>query len=228
MRVLRSIVVTAGSAGLLALGVVTAAPASAGNVTVSVLNSSVYQYLKTCSSTTGCNVISTTQLNFEFQLSGPVNNRVVLDYRVTHDTAIDGEDFNVPMTGQITIRANINSYDLQVPVVDESEFGITTTFTIAITKVQTRGVSSAGGPATGTIYGGNVALDCSYSHYTATSMSLACTGRPSTQTWHMDLTCIFFGRAIGVGSEVTGEGTSLATCPTGYRNFGTGALEIDS
>jgi len=44
----------------------------------------------------------------------------------------------------------------------------------------------------------------------------------------MDLTCIFFGRAVGVGGEVTGEGTSSATCPGGYRNFGTGALKIDS
>jgi hypothetical protein len=111
--------------------------------------------------------------------------------------------------------------------VNEGEFGTTKTFTIAITKVVTGGVGVTGGPATGTIYGGNVPLDCSYSNYTDRSMSLTCTGRPATQTWNMNLLCAGFKVAYGVGNEVTGEGTSSATCPS-QLNTGEGFLEVDS
>jgi hypothetical protein len=227
MRSLRRIVVAAGSAGLLALGVATAAPASASGVTVSVLSDSYYQYLKTCSSTSDCNNVSSTQLNFFFQISKLVSYPVTIDYQVTNGTAVDGVDFNVPMTGHVTIAANNSYYDLQVPLVNEGEFGTTKTFTIAITKIETKGVGISGGPAIGTIYGGNVALDCSYSNFTDRSMSLTCTGRPATQTWHMNLECAAFRIYIGIGNEVTGVGTSSATCPGGL-NTGEGYLVIDS
>jgi hypothetical protein len=227
MRTLRTVIVAAGSAVLLGLGLVSAAPASASDVTVSVLSDSYYQYLKTCPSSTDCNVVSSTELNFFFQISRLVSYPVTLDYKVTNGTAVDGEDFNVPMTGQVTIAANNSYYDLQVPLVNEGEFGITTTFTIAITKVETKGVGVTGGPATGTIDGGNVALDCSYSNPAERSMSLTCDGRPAAQAWHMNLLCAAFKIYIGIGNEVTGEGTSSATCPGGI-NTGEGFLVIDS
>ena len=227
MRALRKIVIAAGCTGLLAIGVATAAPAWASSATVSVLSDSYYQYLKTCSSTTDCNTISGTQLDFFFQLSKLVSYSVTLDYQVTNGTAVDGVDFNVPMTGQVTIAAGDSFYDLEVPLVNEGEFGTTKTFTIAITKVVTGGVGVTGGPATGTIYGGNVPLDCSYSNYTDRSMSLTCTGRPATQTWNMNLLCAGFKVAYGAGNEVTGEGTSSATCPS-QLNSGEGFLEVDS
>ena len=227
MQILRSIIVAAGSASLLALGVVTAAPASASDVTVSVLGDSYYQYLKTCPSTSDCNNVSSTQLNFFFQISKLVSYPVTLDYKVTNGTAVDGVDFNVPRTGQITIAANDSYYDLQVPLVNEGEFGTTKTFTVAITKIVTKGVGIAGGPATGTIYGGNVPLDCNFSNPQVRSMSLTCTGRPPTQTWHMNLLCAAFKIYIGTGNEVTGEGTSSATCSGGI-NTGEGFLVVDS
>jgi hypothetical protein len=74
---------------------------------------------------------------------------------------------------------------------------------------------------------GNVPLDCSYSNYTDRSMSLTCTGRPATQTWNMNLLCAGFKVAFGAGNEVTGEGTSSATCPS-QLNSGEGFLEVDS
>jgi hypothetical protein len=213
LRALRKIVIAAGCTGLLAIGVATAAPAWASSATVSVLSDSYYQYLKTCSSTTDCNTISGTQLDFFFQLSKLVSYSVTLDYQVTN--------------GQVTIAAGDSFYDLEVPLVNEGEFGTTKTFTIAITKVVTGGVGVTGGPATGTIYGGNVPLDCSYSNYTDRSMSLTCTGRPATQTWNMNLLCAGFKVAYGAGNEVTGEGTSSATCPS-QLNSGEGFLQVDS
>jgi hypothetical protein len=227
MSILGKVAAAAGTASIMALGGFTATAASASDITVSVQGDAYYQYLKTCPSTTNCNNIYSTQLNISFQVSQLVSYPVTLNYKITNGTAVDGRDFNVPMTGQITIPAGQSFYDLAIPLVNEGEFGTTKTFTITITKVTTPHVGISGGPATGTIYGGNVPLDCSYSNPAERSMSLTCTGRPATQTWHMNLLCVGFKGYIGVGNEVTGEGTSSATCPSG-ENTGEGFLVIDS
>jgi len=227
MRALRTIAAASGSTILLALGLATAAPALASSVTVSVEDGANNQYLKTCTSASDCNVVNSTQIDIPFQISAPQSNPVTVDYQVRNGTAVDGVDFNVPMTGQVTIAAD-NSYGyLLVPLVNEGEFGTTKTFTVVITKVETKGIGISGGPGTGTIYGGDVPLDCSYSNYTDRSMSLTCTSRPATQTWQMSLLCIAFGAYEFSGNEVTGDGTSSATCLRGL-NSGRGYFTIDS
>ena len=185
-----------------------------------------YQYLKVCDSSTDCNNVLSTEMGFLFQISLLVPYSVTINYKVTNGTAINGVDFNTPTTGQVTIPANTSNTSLLVPLVNEGEFGTSKTFTVTITAVN-HGLGVTGGPATGDILGGNVALDCSYSNYGYRSMSLTCTARPVNQTWHMNLLCAGFRVDIGIGNEVTGEGTSSAVC-TSQINTGEGFLEIDS
>jgi hypothetical protein len=185
-----------------------------------------FQYLKTCVSSTDCNTVQATNLPFLFQTSPVLPYSVTISYQVTNGTAINGVDFNTPATGQVTIPANAGNAGLLVPLVNEGQFGTSKTFTVTITGVN-HGLGIIGGPATGDILGGNVALDCSYSNYGYRSMSLTCTARPVNQTWHMNLLCAGFRVDIGIGNEVTGEGTSSAVC-TSQINTGEGFLEIDS
>jgi hypothetical protein len=226
MRAIRRIILAVGAAGMLGVSMLTAAPAWASSPNVYVDGDSYYQYLKTCDSTTGCNTILPTSLAFIFQVSLLVPYSVTINYKVTNGTAINGVDFNTPATGQVTIPANTSNASLVVPLVNEGQFGTSKTFTVTITGVN-HGLGVTGGPATGDILGGNVPLDCSYSNYAIRSMSLTCTARPANQTWQMNLLCAGFKIDIGIGSEVTGDGTSSAVCQS-QDNTGEGFLEVDS
>jgi len=175
-----------------------------------------YQYLKTCVSSTDCNTVQATNLPFLFQTSPVLPYSVTISYQVTNGTAINGVDFNTPATGQVTIPANAGNAGLLVPLVNEGQFGTSKTFTVTITGVN-HGLGIIGGPATGDILGGNVPLDCNYSHYTERSMSLTCAARPADQTWQMNLLCLAFKASVGTGNEVTGDGTSSAACFSGLN-----------
>ena len=70
--------------------------------------------------------------------------------------------------------------------------------------------------ATGAIEGGNIATDCSFTYGGGLTLSLGCTGRPATQVWYLDVYCGQTSHGLPSftpGNEVTGEGTSTATCP---------------
>jgi len=226
MRVFRRISLAVGAAGMLGLSMLVAAPAWAGTPSVYVDGDGNYQYLKTCESSTNCNTVQPTTLPILFQITSAVPYAVTINYKVTNGTAINGVDFNTPATGQVTIPANGGNAGLVIPLVNEGQFGTSKTFTVTITGVN-HGLGIVGGPATGDILGGNVPLDCSYSNYTQRSMSLTCTARPASQTWHMNLLCLAFKASVGIGNEVTGDGTSSAACFSGL-NSGVGYFEIDS
>ena len=100
----------------------------------------------------------------------------------------------------------------------------TKTFNFLVTGTSVPATTDNG---TGTIYpGAQIPNDCSLAYVSSKSKSLTCTGRPSGQEWDFDLLCpdapSFFRNAMG--NEVTGDGTSTATCIDGTA-YDTGDFE---
>lgn len=229
MRVFRRIVLGGASVGLLGLGMMFGLPAHAsGNVTVSVQSESDWQFLRTCASASQCNVVSTEPLPVFFLASASQSSPLTIYYQVINGTAVDGVDFNVAATGSVTIPAGTNGGLLDVPVVNHGEYGGSRTFTVKITGAS-RPIT-IGSPGTETILGGNVPSDCSFTYNSTVSLSLTCTGRPGSQSWYMQLRCRALNEWIlANGNNVTGEGTSTATCTEGtIEENGLGFLIINS
>ena len=210
----------AAGAALLAAGILSAAPAYAGSGdhTAYVQDGSGPQYVKSCSSPSTCNSIAAGQMQIQFGRTGTLSwvahqPALGIFYQITNGTAVDGVDFNVPATGEVVIPAGQYIQDLTVPLVNEGEFGTSKTFTIQITGT-TSPITISQGTATGTITGGNVPLDCSFTYISSSSQSLTCSGRPATQTWNLRALCLSgFKFLPGNGNQVTGDGTStLANC----------------
>ena len=148
-------------------------------------------------------------------------------YKIINGTAVDGTDFNTPATGEVTIATNTNYAFLNVPLVNEKEFGTSKTFTVEITGT-TSPITISTGTATNTITGGNIPQDCSFTYISTTSQSLTCTTRPASQVWSIEVHCkANMGPPwISVtGSHVTGDGTSTVS---GCTELNSGSFVSDS
>jgi hypothetical protein len=222
---IRRAIVGAAAAGLLLFGLAPAAPAlaSSGNV-VTIYGTSSYQYVLTCSPSQ-CNVQSPTELQFQVGINNPQSKPVTVGYKITNGTATAGVDFTGPLTGTVTIAAGAYSTYLYIPVVNEGAPDATETFTVAPTSSS---VPATFGPAaTGTIYSqAQIPSDCTMTYLTIggyQGLSLTCTQRPPTQTWHFDVYCVPYGLHLHVGNTVTGDGTSSINCyglvPEGTGTF---------
>jgi hypothetical protein len=223
------------AAGLLAAGAAviatTPAYADSGTHTVGVTTGSANQYLKSCQTQSTCNEVTAGGLSVQFARTGAlawVEHQPALGvfYEIINGTAVDGTDFNTPMTGEAIIPAGQwVGNDLVIPLVNEGQYGTSKTFTIEITGT-TSAITISPGSATATILGGTVPLDCSFTWISGSSQSLTCTQRPATQVWNIEAYCranmggIIFPQA---GNQVTGEGTStvssVCTNPFGQTFF---------
>jgi hypothetical protein len=220
------------AAGLLAAGFMAATPAYAasGNQTAYVFAGTGNQYLKSCNSPGTCNAVTAGTLELEFGRSGtpsPPQTDLGVFYHIINGTAVDGTDFNTPVTGEAIIPAGQWIVDLTVPLVNEQQFGTSKTFTVEITGT-TKPITVSPASSTATILGGNVPLDCSFTYISGTSQSMTCTQRPATQVWNIQAWC---RTNMGPpflpmnGSQVTGDGTStLSNCTELNR----GTFNIDS
>ena len=216
------------AAGLLAAGVTAVAPAYADSGTGAyVTGGEGNQYILSCDSASTCNTTTAGTLEIQFGRGSNVKSALGIYYQIINGTAVDGTDFNTPATGEAIIPANQYVTDLIVPLVNERQFGTSKTFTVKITGT-TSPTTITTGPATNTILGGNVPLDCSFTYISGTSQSMTCTQRPATQVWDIHAWC---KTNMGPpflpqdGSQVTGDGTStLSNCP----ELNSGTFIIDS
>jgi hypothetical protein len=216
------------AAGLLAGGLIAAAPAPAyaASATVSVQDSGSSQFTIRCDSQSTCNTNTVGPLLIQFNRTGSFRQAQGIFYKITNGSAVDGTDFNIPATGEVIIPAGQAIADLSVPLVYEGLFGAIKSFTIAITGTSPSATVTQS-TATAFIDPGNIPPDCSFTWITSSSQSLTCTQRPATQAWHAQFYCLTppFNRFAMAGNEVTGEGTStVSNC----SNVGDGSLIIDS
>jgi hypothetical protein len=214
------------AAGLLAAGLIAAvsAPAHAASATVSVQDSGAPQFIVRCDSQSTCNTITVGPLLIQFNRTGSTRQAQGIFYKITNGTAVDGRDFNIPATGEVTIPAGQFNTDLSVPLVYEGLFNATQSFTIAITGTSPSATVTQS-TASALISGGTMPADCSFTWISSSSQSVTCTGRPATQAWHSQFYCINFpfNRYAMDGNEVTGEGTStVSNCP----NVGDGSINL--
>jgi hypothetical protein len=203
---------------LVAGSILAAAPAHAASPYTYVQDSVGLQYDKTCASSSTCNTITPGAVDVEFGRTGSTAQALGIYYKIINGTAVNGVDFNTPATGEEIIAAGQYIGDLSVPAIYEGMFGTSKYFTIAITGTSSP-ITIQQSTATGTIEGGNVPPDCSFTHLGGSSLAMDCTGRPPTQVWNLAAQC---GLGIMQGgarsNDVTGDGTSTGTCSGVLRN----------
>jgi len=211
----------------------TPAYADSGTHTVYVSTGSANQYLKSCSSPSTCNAVTAGTLQVQFGRTGTlswVQGQPALGvfYKIINGTAVDGTDFNTPVTGEAIIPAGQwVGNALVIPLVNEGQFGTSKTFTVEITGT-TSPITISPGTATATILGGNVPPDCSFTYISGSSQSMSCAQRPATQVWNDEASCRsnMGGFLIPeAGNQVTGDGTS--TISSSCSLIG-GTFQIDS
>jgi hypothetical protein len=203
------------AAGLLAAGVMASAPAYAGSSnTVYVSTGSANQYLQFCQSASTCNEQQAGTLNVQFARTGNTKSALGVFYEIINGTAVDGTDFNTPMTGEAIIPAGqIVASALVIPLVNEHQYGTSKSFNVEITGT-TSPITISPGTATATILGGNVPPDCAFTWISTTAQSMTCTARPATQVWRNQNECKANMGGFFIpqpGNNVTGDGTSTIT-----------------
>jgi hypothetical protein len=207
MRFGKTITAAMGAA-LVAGSVLAAAPAHAASSSVEIQPGTALQYDKSCLSASACNQTAAGDVELSFSRSGSLTQPLGVFYKVINGTAVNGVDFNTPVTGEAIIPAGLTYAFVEVPLVNEGMFGTTKTFTSEITGTSAP-IKILISTATDTILGGNVPTDCSFTFLSGTSQSLTCTSRPATQVWHLKTACGDFRYAYG--NDVTGDGTSTVT-----------------
>jgi hypothetical protein len=181
----------------------------------------------TCASASTCNTITTGTEEIAFGRTGSTTSSLGIYFKVVNVTAVNGVDFSTPATGEEIIAAGQTTADLSIPLLDSGLFDAYKYFSVEITGTTTP-ITISNSTATGGIEGGNVPSDCSFTYEGGLSLALSCTARPPTQVWNLEVYCGLFihGIPTGVaGNEVTGDGTSTATCS---KEIEAGYLEIDS
>jgi hypothetical protein len=206
---------TAALGAVLAAGsILAAAPAYATQNTVYVNGGVAPDFGVSCSSASTCNEITTSTVDTYFIRTGSTASSLGVYYKIINGTAVDGRDFNIPATGEVIIPAGQTSTDMLIPTLydglwDSSDL----TYGIEITGTTTP-ITISGRSTQSLISTGNIPSDCSFAWEGGTSLALNCTGRPSTQAWELQAVCTILPGRSAYGNEVTGEGTSTASCGT--------------
>lgn len=205
-RFRRTAAILMGLGAVIALTVVSAVPASAHGTDIMIDSASSYQYYLYCDESQTpppCNLQGSEQLVFDVWNAdgGPAST---VGYTIINGSAVDGVDFNIPMTGTINVPEGGGTGALIVPVINEGGPDATETFTVKL---------STGATATGTILPqAEVPSDCSLSAVGNTGISMTCTNRPAGQTWWDYAWCPAFKIVLREGNQVTGNGTSTVNC----------------
>lgn len=205
------------AAAAMALGALALVPTAqaAQPQTFTVGDTSAYEYTKDCS-TQGppfaCTSNSTIML-FEILTYPTVRRDVTFGYRIEAITATEGVDY-IGTTGTTVMRANTNFAFVQIPIIMDGVAEPSETLRFRITS------SSIGGNindiGTGTIVNdGQIPADCTLTRPSLMVTSMACTNRPPTQRWQIEITCYDgggWGYVRATGEIITGNGTSTAVC----------------
>jgi hypothetical protein len=170
---------TAALGAVLAAGSILAAtPAHATQNTVGVKGGVGTDFGVSCTSASTCNTISTGLVDTYFIRTGSTASSLGVYYKIINGTAVNGVDFNTPVTGEAIIPAGLTYAFVEVPLVNEGYYGSSTkTFTSEITGTSSP-INILISSTTDTIDGGNVPTDCSYTFLSDISQSLTCTSRP--------------------------------------------------
>jgi hypothetical protein len=208
---------------LVAGSILAAAPAHAAQNTVGVKGGVGADFNVSCTSASTCNEISTGTLDTYFERTGSTASSLGVYYKIINGTAVDGRDFNIPATGEVVIPAGQTVTDMLIPMVYDGLFDASDlSFGIEITGTTTP-ITISNGSTSSLIEPGNIPSDCSFIWEGGSSLALQCTGRPSTQVWDLQALCTVFPTRSAYGNEVTGEGTSTASCGNtilnGYLNI---------
>lgn len=202
------------AASLLTASLTAAAPAYATSNTVGVSSGSANQYLQFCGSASTCNEQQQNDLFVQFDRTGSISGALDVFYKIVNGTAVNGTDFNTPATGEEIIPAGqYVGTDLEIPMVNEHQYGTSKSFSVVITST-TPSVTLSPGTGTETILGGNVPLDCSFTWISTTAQSMTCTSRPATQVWRIQGECkANMGPPFipEPGNDITGDGTSTVS-----------------
>jgi hypothetical protein len=206
---------TAALGAVLAAGsILAAAPAYAAQNTVGVKGGVGTDFGVSCTSASTCNKISTGTVDTYFIRTGSTASSLGVFYKIINGTAVDGRDFNIPATGEVIIPAGQTSADMLIPTVYDGLFDASDlSYGIEITGTTTP-ITISNGSTSSLIQPGNIPSDCSFIWEGGTSLALHCTGRPSTQVWDLRALCTIIPTRVATGNEVTGEGTSTASCGT--------------
>jgi hypothetical protein len=206
---------TAALGAVLAAGsILAAAPAHAAQNTVGVKGGAATDFGVTCRSASTCNTISTSNVDTYFIRTGSTASALGVFYKIINGTAVDGRDFSIPATGEVVIPAGQTSADMRIPTVYDGLFDASDlSYGIEITGTTTP-ITISNGSTSSLIEPGNIPSDCSFIWEGGSSLALQCTGRPATQVWDLRALCTLFPTRTATGNEVTGEGTSTASCGT--------------
>ena len=214
MRPVIRLITAAATVALGALALIPTAQA-AQSPTFTMGDTSAYEYSKDCS-TQGppfpCPTSSTT-MYVEVWTPLPVRQQVTFGYAIDPITATQGVDYT-GTTGTTVMAANTNFAFIAIPIIMDGMAEPTETFRVRLTS------SSIGGNISDTAIGsilndGQIPADCTLTRPSLMVTSLACTGRPPTQHWRIEITCYDsggWGYVRAYGQIVTGNGTSTATC----------------
>jgi hypothetical protein len=212
---------------LVAGSVLAAVPAHASTAEAYVDSDLTAQFDQTCASASTCNAVAIGTEIFNFGRTGSTTSSLGIYYKVVNVTAVNGVDFSTPTTGEVIIPAGQSTKDLSVPLLDSGLFDAYKYFSVEITGTTTP-ITLENTTATGGIEGGNIPSDCSFTYGGGLSLAMDCTARPPTQEWYLAVYCdeIHAGQPLwSDGNEVTGDGTSTATCP---NTIEAETLDIDS
>jgi hypothetical protein len=118
-------------AAVVALSVMAATPASAKGSDIMIDHSSSYQYYLYCNENDTpppCNLKGSVELNFDVW-NADGGSASTVGYTIINGTAVDGVNFNIPMTGTIDVPSGGATGALLVPVIDAAGVTTTETFT---------------------------------------------------------------------------------------------------
>lgn len=197
---------------------------AAPSPTFTVHDTQAYEYRKDCS-TQGppfpCTT-STTTMYVQIWTPLPVSRRdVTFGYRIEPITATAGADYT-GTTGTTVMAGGTNFAFVAIPVIMDGVAEPSETLRVRLTS------SSIGGDISDTGIGtilndGQIPADCTLTRPSLKVTSLACTGRPATQRWYIQVTCYDsggWGYVRASGAVVTGNGTSVAECTRVDYSYG--------
>jgi hypothetical protein len=223
MKMVRRCITFLAATALLLLAMPATAQASNAQATaarghgtvVSVRGETSYEYVKSCSNTTGypCGTYN-AQLEFIIYTTNQGSGSITVGYQTVNGSATAGSDYQAA-AGTVTIQQNSPQAYVLITVFNDNVAESTETMQLKLTSSSSPAdISSVG---TGTILdGGQIPTDCNLGKTASNQESMTCTNRPAGQTWYLDVICAYpLGDPELVGNEVTGNGTSAGTCNIG-------------